>query len=188
MSNDLSSASLISYLQGISYQGTVLLLVTLGIALSFIFFAMALVQGGIYSAIAFGLCVSFPIVFMLLRLNVYNNSSRLLYVGKEDGMDCYEQVWGYHPVFYYIFLGIPFGRGPLGLSFKKVLDSIFLHVGSLEYSIIYFIFCLIIGCFILSPDIANKIVPFEIKTFEGTKKFIMISLALIFICLGPLTF
>lgn len=173
-------------LPGISYQGALIFLSGASICLSLGISSMAFIKGGIYSAIAFGLCVNFPTVFMLLRLNVYSNDSRLLYVGEKDGEKHYEQVFGYHPVFYYILLGIPFGRGPLGLSFRKVLESIFLHNGSIEYSILCFILCLLAGSFILSPDIANNVLPFEIRTFNGFFKFAVISLILMGICLIPL--
>ncbi|WP_407453258.1 hypothetical protein [Methanobrevibacter sp.] len=175
-----------SYLPGISYQGIVLLLGFASIALSFGFFAMAWDMGGIYSGIAFGLCVNFPMIFMLLRLDVYNNNSRLLFVGEKDGQRYYEQVFGYHPVFYYGLLGIPFGRGPLGASFKRVLECIFLNNGSLGYYFPCFILCLVAGSFILSPDIANNVLPFEIRTYKGFFKFAIICLFLMGICFIPL--
>ena len=174
------------YLPGISYQGVVLLLGFANIALSFAFFAMAWDRGGMYSGIAFGLCVNFPMIFMLLRLNVYNNNSRLLFAGEKDGQRYYQHVFGYHPVFYYGLLGVPFGRGPLGVSFRKVLECIFLHNGSLTYYFPCLILCLVAGLFILSPDIANNVLPFEIKTYNGFFKFAVISLILMAICIVPL--
>ena len=174
------------YLPGISYQGIVLLLGFASIALSFGFFAMALDKGGVYSAIAFGLCVNFPNVFMLFRLNVYNNKSRLLFIGEKDRQKYYEQVFGYHPVFYYILLGIPFGRGPLGASFKRVIECIFLNNGSLTYYLLCFILCLLAGSFILSPDIANNVLPFEIRTYKGFFKFAIICFFLMVFCFIPL--
>ena len=93
-----------SDLMGISYQGVVLFLMALSIALSFSFFGMALVQGGIYSAIAFGVSPYFPAIFMLLRLDVYKNeNSRWLLVEDESGNESYVEVVGYHPVFYFCF-------------------------------------------------------------------------------------
>ena len=174
------------YLQGISYQGSVILLSSASFALSFAFFALAFVKGGIYSAVSTCLCINFPTVFMLLRLNVYNNDSRLLYVGKLDGMDHYEQVFGYNPIVYYMLLGVPFGWGILGVSFRRVLESIFLHNYSLEYSLLCFILCLLVGSFILSPDIANNVFPFEIKRYKGFFKFAIVSLILMEICFVPL--
>ena len=174
------------YLQGISYQGTVILLSSASFTLSFAFVALAFVKGGIYAAVSTCLCVNFPIVFMLLRLNVYSNDSRLLYVGKLDGMDHYEQVFGYNPVFYFMLLGLPFGWRILGFSFRRVLESIFLHNYSLGYSLLCFILCLLAGSFILSPDIANNVFPFEIKRYKGFFKFAIVSLILMVICLIPL--
>lgn len=173
------------YLQGISYQGTVILLIAGSIMFTIGFFGLAFVKGGIYSAISTSLCVNFPIIFMLLKSNVYHNS-RLLYVGKLNGMDHYEQVLGYFPIFYYCLLGIPFSWSPLGVSFKKILESIFLHNGFMEYSVLCFILCLLAGSFILSPDIENNVFPFEIRTLNGYFKFSVISWILMGICLIPL--
>ena len=112
-----------SNLPSISYQGTVVILVALSIFLSFAFFGMAFVQAGIYSAIAFGVSQYFPAIFMLLRLDVYNDKSRWLLVEDEFGNKSYAEVIGYFPIFYFVFLGITFARGPLGLSIKYILDD-----------------------------------------------------------------
>ena len=174
-----------SHLQGISYQGIVILLSSGMFLLTLMFSSTAFIKGNIYSAIAFAFGVNFPIVFMLLRLNVYNNDSRLLYVGKLDGMDHYEQVLGYFPIFYYV-LAFPFGMGPLSVSFRRFLESIFLHNGSLEYYSACFILSLLAVSFVLSPNIANNVLPFEIRRLKGFFKFAVISLILMGICFIPL--
>lgn len=168
-----------SNLQGLSYQCTVVFLVALSIMLSFGFFGMAFVQAGIYSAIAFGVSQYFPAIFMLLRLDVYNDKSRWLLVEDEYGNKSYTEVIGYHPVFYFVFLGITSARGPLGLSIKYVLESIFLNKGLLSYDIFCFIVSLIVGSLVLSPDIMNKILPFELKTGNGLVKFMFIGIIMI---------
>ena len=165
---------------GISYQCAVVFLVALSIALSFAFFGMAFVQAGIYSAIAFGVAQYFPTIFMLLRLDVYKNeNSRWLLVEDEFGNKSYAEVIGYFPIFYFVFLGIPFARGPLGVSIKYILESIFLNKGLLSYDIFCFIVSLIVGSLVLSPDIMNKILPFELKTGNGLKKFMFIGIIMI---------
>lgn len=172
-------------LHGISYQGMVVLLCTVSIGLSIIFFAMAWDMGGIYSGIAHGLCVNFASIFMLLKLDVYNSESKLMYLGKKDGHPYFEYVYGYDPTYYYL-LGLHQGWGPLGVSFRRVLECIFLHNGSLMYNLLCFILCLLVGCFILSPDIANNIFPFEIRTFDGFRKFLAIGLLLMGLSIIPL--
>ncbi|MBQ6349322.1 MAG: hypothetical protein IJI42_00155 [Methanobrevibacter sp.] len=172
-------------LPGFSYQCMVVFLCFPSIVLSFTFFAMAWGMGGIYSGIAHGLCVNFASIFMLLKLDVYNNKSRLIYLDENEGGKYFERIFGYNPLIYY-FLGIQHGLGPLGMSFRRVLECIFLHNGSLVYNLLCFILCLLAGCFILSPDIANNLFPFEIRTFEGSIKFIAIGFLLMIICIIPL--
>lgn len=168
-----------SYFPGISYQGAIVFLMVLSIFLSFSFFGMAFVQGGIYSAIAFGVSPYFPAIFMLLRLDVYKNeNSRWLLVEDEFGNESYVEVVGYHPIFYCL-LGITAARGPFGLSIKYVLESIFLNKGLLSYDIFCFIVSLIAISLVLSPDIMNKILPFEVKTGDGLIKFMFIGLIMI---------
>ncbi len=165
--------------EGISYQCVIFLLITLSIGLSFGFFGMALIDGGIYSAIAFSISVYFPAIFMLLRINVYRNeNSRLLKVVNDEGEETCEEVIGYHPFAYYL-LGITLSRGPLGVSLHNILNSIFLNEGVLAYNVVWFVLSICLGCFILSPDIANRILPFELKTRDGLIKFLFISWVLI---------
>lgn len=164
---------------GFSYQYIAILLGCLCIGLSFALFGLGLVQGGIYSAIAFGLTSYFPFIFMFLRLNIYKNeNSRWLKTERENGEIYYKKVFGYHPVFYYL-IGTIFVMGPLGISFHNLLNSIFLKSYPLNIAVFYFIISLICGCLLLSPDILNKILPFELKTIEGLKKFLYISLIII---------
>lgn len=150
-----------------------ILLFTLSISLSFGFFGLGLFKGNcIYSAISFGSVVYFPSIFMLLRIKVYRNeNSRLLLVEDEYGDSYYKPVIGYHPIFYYL-TGITFCRGPFGVSLHELLDSIFLHTYPLINSVFWFIVCFIVGCLLLSPDILNKILPFELKTVDGLKKYL----------------
>ena len=168
-----------SEFSGFSYQYMVLLLGCLCIGLSFASFGIGLVQGGIYSAIAFSLTSYFPFIFMFFRLNVYKNeNSRWLKVECENGDAYYKKVFGYHPVFYYL-IGTIFVMGPLGMSAHNILNSIFLKSYPVNIAIFYFILSLICGCLLLSPDIINRILPFELKTIEGLKKFLFISVIII---------
>lgn len=49
--------------------------------------------------------------------------------------------------------------------------------------LILVVLALLLECFVLSPDVANKILPFELKRIEGMKKFSLISLGLMIILL-----
>ena len=164
---------------GFSYQYMVILLGCLCIALSFVAFGIGLAEGGIYSAIAFSLTSYFPFIFMFLRLNVYKNeNSRWIKFKSENGDTYYKKIFGYHPVFYYL-IGTLFSMGPLGMSLHNLLNSLFLKSYPLNIAVFHFIISLICGCLILSPDILNRMLPFELKTMNGLKKFLYISLIII---------
>lgn len=135
------------------------------------FFCAAL-KYGLYNAIAFSLAVCFPGIFLLLRRNVYSNENNNSFY---DGN-------GYHPLFHWV-LGITVGSGPLGVSLTNFLKDMFVKGSFLNIDLISVVLALVLECFVLSPDVANKILPFELKRIEGMKKFILISLCLMMILL-----
>lgn len=163
--------------KGLSYQGLVLFFIPTSIAFAFIIFPMGLNQGGIYSAISFSLSALYPAFFMFLRMNIYKNeNSREILTEDENGNKITEQVIGYHPGIYYIF-GSLISCHIIGFSLMKVITSIVESNLNIIY-LIYFICSLLIVSFILSPDIANKILPFELKRSNGLKKFLIIGIIL----------
>ena len=129
-------------------------------------------------AIAFGVVFLIPTCFMLLRWNVFNNDSRWLLVEDEFGNKSYEKVIGYFPLFYFM-ISITCCEGPLGSSIKRILEAIFLNKGYLEINVFFFIISLILCFLIMSPDIMNKILPFEVKTSSGMFKCGLILIGLI---------
>ena len=157
--------------KGISYQGLVLIFIPISIAFAFIIYPMALHQGGIYSAISFSLAAIYPAFFMFLRMNVYKNeNSREILTEDENGNKIAEQVIGYHPGIYFIF-GSLISCHIVGFSLMKVITSIMESNLDIFY-LIYFICSVVIVSFILSSDIANKILPFELKRNNGLKKIL----------------
>lgn len=151
---------------GFSYQGLVLFMLLLGLGMSCVFFGGAYNVAGIYSGIAFGVVFLIPTCFMLLRGNVFSNDSRWLLVEDEYGNKSYEKVMGYYPLFYFL-VSFVCCEGPLGGSIKRILEAIFLNKGYLEINVFFFIISLILCFLIMSPDIMNKILPFEVKTSSG---------------------
>lgn len=161
--------------KGISYQGLILFFIPISIAFAFIIFPLAVHQGGICSAISFSLAALYPAFFMFLRINVYKNeNSRELVTENENGNKITEKVIGYHPVIYYIF-GSLISCHIIGFSLMKVIISFIGNNLDLIY-FIYLICSLLIVSFILSPDIANKLLPFELKRINGLKKFLIIGI------------
>lgn len=151
---------------GISYQGLVFFLFGVSALLSSGVCILAFKQGGLYSAIAFGLVDFLPPIFMFLRLKVYSNDSRNNNLG-----------FGHHPFYYYV-LSLMVCNGPMGVSLLWVFKSIFQNSMPLNSSLFYFVLAFCLLCFVLSPDKVNKILPFELKTERGFRKFAYLSLIL----------
>lgn len=163
--------------KGLSYQGVVLFFIPTSIAFVFMIFPMGLQQGGLYSAISFSLAALYPAFFMFLRLEVYKNeNSRVILTEDENGNKIIERVIGYHPGIYYIF-GSIISCHLIGFSLMKLITSIIGSNLNIIY-LIYLICSLLIVSFILSPDIANKILPFNLKTNNGLKKFLIMGIIL----------
>ena len=156
--------------QGMSYQSVVVILFSLTFAMSWFSALLAFTFEGLNSAIAFGLAMYFPFVFMFLRLDVFRDENSRLVSG--------QKVIGYHPVFFYL-LGFMLSRGPLGISLLWVIRDMAGNSSSFNHDIIALIMSFTVGCLILSPDIMNKILPFEIKTFNGLLKYCLLSVILI---------
>jgi len=57
------------------------------------------------------------------------------------------------------------------------------YSNSFNHDIIALLISLLCGCLIFSPDIMNKIIPFEIKTFKGLLKYCLLSAILISVVL-----
>ncbi len=161
--------------KGLSYQGVVLFFIPVSIAFAFIIYSMAFHIGGVYSAMGFCLAALYPAFFMFLRINVYKNeNSRKLLTQDKNGNAITEYVIGYHPAIYYVF-GSLISCHLIGFSLMKVISSIAESNLDIGY-LLYFICSLLIVSFILSPDIANKILPFELKRKNGLTKFLIIGI------------
>ena len=157
---------------GISYQGLVFILFGVSGLLSTGAGILAFKQGGLYSAIAFSLIEFFPPIFMFLRLKVFSNENRGQVYDFKDN-----QTFGFHPLYYYM-LSLMVCNGPMGVSLLWIFKSIFQNRMSLSYSLFYFALSFCLFCFVLSPDKVNKILPFELKTGKGFKKFAFLALIL----------
>lgn len=164
---------------GMSYQSVVVILFSLTFAASWFIALLAFTFEGLDSAIAFGLAMYFPFVFMFLRLDVFHDENSRLLSG--------EQVIGYHPVFFYL-IGFMLSRGPLGISLLWIIRDITGNFASFSHDIISFIISLLCSCLILSPDIMNKMLPFEIKTFDGLLKYCLFAVILISVVLFIINF
>ena len=164
---------------GASYQAVVFFLFGIWIALAIGYFGLGLIESGITSAVGFGLSMIFVGILTLWRTDVFNNNSRLLLVEDEFGNKYYKEVLGYHPALFWVPL---MGAGTLlGMTLHNFLDSIFFNTTPIINNIPCVILSIFVCYLTVSPHIANKYLPFEIRTSEGLKKFFMLILVLIFI-------
>nr|WP_295161026.1 hypothetical protein [uncultured Methanobrevibacter sp.] len=145
-------------------QGIILFLFVSSFLVSWAYFCAAL-KYGLYNAIAFSLAVCFPGVFMLLRINSYSN---------ENNNSVHDDNMGFNPIFHWV-MGITVASGPLGISLTSFLKNIFVKGSFFNMDLILVMLALLLECFVLSTDVANKILPFELKGIEGIRKFILIS-------------
>ncbi|WP_295113592.1 hypothetical protein [uncultured Methanobrevibacter sp.] len=153
-------------------QGMILFLFISSFLVSWAYFCAAL-KYGLYNAIAFSLAVCFPGIFMLLRINLYSN---------KNNNSVYDDNMGFHPIFHWV-MGITVASGPLGISLTSFLKNMFVKGSFLNMDLILVMLALLLECFVLSSDVANKILPFELKGIEGIRKFILISFCLMSILL-----
>ena len=157
---------------GIPNQMVIIMLFGASVMLTTGIGVIAFHQGGFYSAVAFCIANILPPIFMFLRINVYSSNDLMI---KDEFGNVYLERIGYNPLFFY-FIGIMFSNGPIGVSLLKVLRTAF-PVSPLFYQNLFLFIISISFCFIcLSPDIVNKILPFELNASEGFKKFFIISL------------
>lgn len=160
--------------QGMSYPSIVIILFPLTFAMSWFFALLSFTFEGLESAIAFGLAMYFPFIFMFLRLEIFRDEKCRLIAG--------EQVIGYHPVLFYL-IGFMLSRGPLGISLLWIIKDIMGFSNSFNHDIIALIISLLCGCLILSPDLMDEILPFEVKTLNGLLKYCLLSVILISVVL-----
>lgn len=160
-----------SEFSGASYQAIVFFIFGIYIALAIGFFGLGLIESGITSAVAFGVSILFVGILTLWRTDVFNNNSRLLLIEDEFGNKYYKEVLGYHPGLFWVPL---MGAGALlGLALHNFLDSVFFNSTPILNNVPCVILSFLVCYLTVSPHISNKYLPFEIRTSEGLKKFLM---------------
>lgn len=142
---------------GLSFKGLVIVLFFLGLGL-FLGFNLL---GYFISSVSFGLCWGlsffFPLCIIFFRRKIYSENSQYL--------NNNEKVMGFNPKIYAI-LGIvislfliPFGFFSFQQSFYNY-SNIFVSVGGIFIS-------LILIFLVLSPDLTNNFLPFEVRKKSG---------------------
>ncbi|MBE6508144.1 MAG: hypothetical protein E7Z77_01895 [Methanobrevibacter sp.] len=161
---------------GASYQSGNLLLFSFYLGFSIAVFGFGLIESGITSAVGFSFAVLFVGILTLWRTNVFNNNSRILVSEDIFGNKYCKKVLGYHPVFFWVpLMGTAL---MLGMALHNFLDSILYNTIPLLNTTICVILSLLICYIAVSPHIANKYFPFEIRTASGLIKFIIVILCL----------
>lgn len=162
---------------GMSYQVVFYFIGILNLALSLIFFYPNLkTQGPINAAIMF-LSQQIPLIFMLLRLNVFDDENCRVKKEDEMGNIHYENTLGYNPIIYY-FIGFPISI-LIGICLNDYAKDILVS-SYFTSNLLQSIFSIAILFVLLSPDLLDKILPFNLRSWNGTiKLYILIAVILV---------
>ncbi len=173
---------------GMSYQVVFYFIGILNLALSLIFFYPNLkTQGPINAAIMF-LSQQIPLLFMSLRLNVFDDENCRVKKEDEMGNIHYENTLGYNPIIYY-FIGFPISI-LIGICLTDYVKDILVicltdYVKDILVSsyftsnLLQSIFLIAVLFLLLSPDLLDKILPFNLRSWRGTiKLYILIAVIL----------
>ena len=126
---------------------------------------------GLQFALAAFISQYIPVVFMLLRLDVYSDDNCPVKKVDDFGNEYIENTLGYNPIIFYL-ISFPYSMliaMPLSRYVNDILVSSYL-----TNNLIYLIISLAILFLLLSPDLLDKILPFDLRTWNGTGKFILL--------------
>ena len=139
-----------------AYEGWIIGLCILNIGIFLSFFGIGYAFNVFFLGFSLGMIFVFPPYFMLLRRKIFNESNNLT---------CKENI-GFNPKFYWL-LGIFCGFFTLVNSFWYLQSFYTLNYPSFFVCLCFIIFSIIWAALVLSPDIWNKFLPFEIRSTKG---------------------
>ena len=161
---------------GMNYQVVFYFIGILNLALSLIFFYPNLkTQGPTNAAIMF-LSQQIPLLFMLLRLNVFDDENCRVKKEDEMGNIHYENTLGYNPIIYY-FIGFPISI-LIGICLNDYVKDILVS-SYFTSNLLQLLLSLAILFVLLSPDFLDRLLPFNLRSWSGTVKlYILIAVIL----------
>lgn len=143
--------------------------ISLGVFISCIFLGHFVSSFNFISCLIIGVSFLYPPIFMLFRKNIFNEKSLKIENYNDD-------IIGYNPI-YYLILGFITGFILFYLLFITI-ENYYCGLCSLFYCIFVVLFSICLESLILSPDLMNDLLPFNIKFKKGFYLYFMISLLL----------
>ena len=135
----------------LSFEGILAYLLFVAIGSIFLGIIIGAIYGSLVSCFCFFLAFSYPVFFMLIRRDIFKR-------------DFSREYLDYHPILYW-FLGIV--TGIILFGFSSILINYQIINGFSLFYLIGICLSFISESLILSPDIMNKIFPFEIRKKSG---------------------
>ncbi|KZX09966.1 hypothetical protein [Methanobrevibacter curvatus] len=112
----------------------------------------------------------FPLIVTIVRKNTFHENT---IVAEKNPQNMLEKCTGYNPIWYFL-MALMVGGSSTVWGFSMLNFS---HIPSTS-GLIVVISGLISQMIILSPDLINKIVPFDLRTFKGLKIMFILAIAL----------
>ena len=154
---------------GLSFKGLIIVLFFLCLGFFVGFTLLGYFINSIFFGLGWGLAIFFPICIIFFRRKIFRENSQYLN-NEEKGI-------GFNPKIY-VALGIaisllliPSRFSSLHQSFYNNNPHIFVSLGMLLFSFVYI-------ALVLSPDIMNKVLPFEIRKRSGFIVYSIVSISL----------
>ena len=157
----------------LSYEAVVLMLLVAMPALTSMFFVCGLYFGNTIVAVSELIAIPIPFILMFLRIKAYKNKIVINLKGQID----------FFPILYLNF-GLFNAMAGIAFSIRTILVNLIYDGYSLMSCLLYFILVLLIELFLVSPDVADKIFPWNLRTINGYLKSVFIYVPLVSVGYG----
>lgn len=157
----------------LSYEALVLMLLVAMPALTSMFFVCGLYFGNTIVAVSELIAIPIPFILMFLRIKAYENKIVINLKGQID----------FFPILYLNF-GLFNAMAGIAFSIRTILVNLIYGGYSLMSCLLYFILVFLIELFLASPDVADKIFPWNLRTVNGYLKSVFIYVPLVSVGYG----
>lgn len=157
----------------LSYEAVVLMLLVAMPALTSMFFVCGLYFGNTIVAVSELIAIPIPFILMFLRIKAYKNKIVINLKGQID----------FFPILYLNF-GLFNAMAGIAFSIRTILVNLIYGGYSLMSCLLYFILVFLIELFLVSPDVADKIFPWNLRTVNGYLKSVFIYVPLVSVGYG----
>lgn len=158
---------------GMNYSVVFYLLLIINVVISLLLFYTNFKSQGLTFAVIIFFSEYIPLIFMLFRINVFDDKNCQIIKEDDFGNTYYENTIGYNPLIYFL-ISMPFALLTGFYMNNFIIDM--LNSTYLTFNLVYLIIFLLILFLIVSPDLLNKKLPFELRTWGGVLKFITLLL------------